>query len=89
MASILLFITIMVALFFSVPAVNIVVYITLEQKFYWIVLYILRNLFALTLVREQQSLVDVGTHSQQFSILRGIPTTSVVQPFNHKECLTL
>jgi hypothetical protein len=47
-----------------------VVYITLEPKFYWIVLQILRNSLALTLVREQQSLVDVGTHvsthSQQF-----------------------
>jgi hypothetical protein len=36
-------------------------------------------LLALTLVREQQSLVDVGTHSQQFNILRGIPTANVAR----------
>jgi hypothetical protein len=57
------------------------VYITLEPKFYWIVLWILRNLLALTLVREQQSLVDVGTHSQQFHVLSGIPTASAARQF--------
>jgi hypothetical protein len=33
------------------------------------------------LVREQRSLADVGTYSQQFNTLRSIPTASLMRQF--------